>query len=93
MLKRVVFVVILVFVSLFAFCEEWYELEVKIITTGNNQLQKEIGSFGAEIPNRGKGTLKRAVVITNKTKNKFNEIEFEPLWNHKETIKDFFILL
>ncbi len=68
---------ILVFASLFAFCEEWYELEVKIITTGNNQQQKEIGSFGAEIPNKGKGTLKRVVTITNKTKNKSNEIEFE----------------
>jgi hypothetical protein len=76
-LKRVAFAVILVFVSLFAFCEEWYELEVKIITTGNNQQQKEIGSFGAEIPNKGKGTLKRVVTITNKTKNKSNEIEFE----------------
>ncbi len=93
MLKRVVFVVILVFVSLFAFCEEWYELEVKIITTGNNQLQKEIGSFGAEIPNRGKGTLKRAVVITNKTKNKFNEIEFETTLEPQRDDKGFLHLV
>lgn len=57
--------------------KEWFNLEVKVITTGENQVQREVGTFGAEIPQNGKGYLQRKVVIRNQTRNKSNEVNFK----------------
>lgn len=75
--RKVIFFVLLSFCfPLYFLCEEWYELEVKILTTGENQPQKEVGFFGGEIPANGKGVLKRKLVVKNHTRGKENEIDF-----------------
>ncbi|MCX7829768.1 MAG: hypothetical protein N2445_01715 [Acidobacteria bacterium] len=63
----------------------WYYLEVKIITTGENQPQREIGTFGAELPENGKGHLQRSVVIKNQTRNKSNEVDFKITFQPQKT--------
>lgn len=76
---RLKFSLILAFLLLFASlsrAEGWFYLEVKVMTTGENQPQREIGTFGAELPENGKGHLKKSVVIKNQTRNKSNEVDF-----------------
>lgn len=75
--KLSLFYFIFLIFSSFLKAEEWYNLEVKVITTGENQVQREVGTFGAEIPQNGKGHLQKKVVIRNQTRNKSNEVDFK----------------
>lgn len=59
------------------FAAEWFDIEVKVITTGENQPQREIGVFGAEVPLGGKGYMERSVSINNQTRDKKNQFDFK----------------
>jgi hypothetical protein len=78
------FVFMLLFTSL-SKAEGWFYLEVKVITTGENQPQREIGTFAAEVPENGKGNLQRSVVIKNQTRNKSNEVDFKITFQPQKT--------
>ncbi len=92
-LKFSLFLLFVVFLALNLKAEEWFEIEVKVITTGDNQPQREIGTFGAEVPEGGKGHLKRSVLIKNQTRNKTNEIDFEINFQPQKTASGVFHLL
>jgi hypothetical protein len=78
MRKFLLFLAVLCFLSATPlFAEEWFDIEIRIMTTGENQPQREIGIFGAELPLTGKGYLERSVVINNASRNKSNEIDFK----------------
>jgi hypothetical protein len=64
-------------VSLPLAAEEWFEVEIRIMTTGENQSQREVGVFGAEIPLSGKGYLEKSLAINNATRGKSNEVDFK----------------
>lgn len=65
--------------------EGWFYLEVRLITTGENQPQRELGTFGAEVPENGKGILQRSVGIKNQTRNKSNEVNFKITFQPQKT--------
>ena len=78
MRARLLFPFLLLFLMPFPlWAEEWFDLEVKVLTTGENQAQKDIAAFGAELPSGGKGNLDKSVTIKNQTRKKVNDIDFK----------------
>lgn len=59
------------------FAEEWFDIEIRVMTTGENQPQREIGIFGAELPLSGKGYLEKSLTVRNLTRNRSNDVEFK----------------
>ncbi len=57
--------------------EEWFDIEMRIMTTGENQTQREIGVFGAELPLSGKGYLERSLTVRNMSRDTSNVVDFK----------------
>jgi len=57
--------------------EEWFDIEIRVMTTGENQPQREIGLFGAELPLSGKGYLEKSLSVSNMTRKKSNSVDFK----------------
>ncbi|HNQ78071.1 MAG TPA: hypothetical protein PK747_06395 [Acidobacteriota bacterium] len=67
----------LLFVSGPVLADEWFDIEMRVMTTGENQPQREIGVFGAELPLSGKGYLERSLTVRNMSRNTSNVVDFK----------------
>lgn len=76
-MKKLFVLIIFFCPSFLVLADDWFYVELKLLSTGENQPQKELGTYGAEIPPAVNGSFKRKILINNETRKKKNEVDLK----------------